>query len=189
MPYYVPPGAYGKLSGYDVIKEPTVVNMDAIIGSIPVGESVVDIGAHRGVLVKELRQRGYDAFGLDGIPKIERLTGGLVKRCDFTGDCSTFFGCADCGLFLEVGEHIPRKYESRVIDNVSRIAKSRLIVSWAHEGVGVGKARHVNCRTQVYVASKFARHGWFVDDKLTGTLRKSVHSRSLLKERIMVLLR
>lgn len=187
MSFYEPPGAYRKPTGYDVVKEPTVQTMKAIIESIPTDMSVVDIGAGKGVLVKELRDKGYMAFGLDGIPRIEKLTDGMVKWFDLTGDCSEFFGCADYGLFFEVGEHIPEKYEARVLFNVSRMPKLRLIVSWAHEGVGVGKKRHVNCRTQVYVASEFARHAWFVNDEETVKLRKSVHSRNVLRERIMVL--
>ncbi len=185
--FVLPPGAYRRLGREFSIKEPTKKQIKALSYLIPKNESVIDIGCHKGVYVQALKEQGYEAFGIDGICDIENKTNGLVKWCDLTADCSEFFQSADWGLFLEVGEHVPKEFECSLFDNVSAIPRKRLVVSWAHINVGIGKHKHINCRTQVYVASEFSRRGWFVDDEATIELRYNVYSRTELKQRIMVL--
>ena len=186
---YVPPGAYRNPGRKRSVRRRVWKKLNALFDLIPRDRSVVDIGAQQGKVIEVFKDRGYEVFGLDGIPTIERDTGGLVRWCDLTGDCSEFYQSADWGLFFEVGEHVPREFECALFDNVAKIPREGLVVSWAHEGLGMGQRRHVNCRVQVYVASEFARRGWFVDEEATVLLRGKVSHRVLLKERIMVLRR
>ncbi len=133
--------------------------LDTVTAIIPAGQTVIDIGAGNGKYVKALRDAGYAVTGIDGTPDIGKETDGLVDRADLTEDCSEFFGMADWGLFLEVGEHVPLEYEQKMIDTVSRIPTAGLIVSWS-DGRGCG---HVNKRPPDYVAAEFARRGWALD--------------------------
>ena len=187
MKNYIPPGAYRKHGHIRPIKKPAWQQLDALLDLIPKDKSVIDIGCHQGVYAKLLEDKGYQTFGIDGIPTIEKDTEGFVKWCDLTQDCSKFYSSADWGLFFEVGEHIPQDFEGILFDNVCAIPREGLVVSWCCAGIGVGKHRHINCHTQVYVASEFARRGWFVNDEETIRMREIVNARVLLKERIMVL--
>ena len=187
---YLPPGAYPDPPDRRLVKSASIRKYDAIAALIPKGSTVIDIGAGIGIGVELLRQRGFVAEGIDGIPGIEEHTKGLVHWYDLTSRYAQISCVADWGLFLEVGEHIPMEYEDLVFDNVAAIPKSGLIVSWAeqHQG-GVGIKKHVNCLSQVYVASEFAKRSWFVDESATLFLRRHVSGRVLLKERIMVLMK
>lgn len=141
---------------------------------VPPGKSVVDIGAGPGYYVRALRDRGYRAIGLEGMEGVHEVSGGLVREVDLVDDCSEFHGAADWGLFCDVGEHVPKKFERTLIDNVSRIPTEGLIVTWAVPG-REGRARgspHVNCRTPEYVAGEFGRRGWRMDWRATKWSRR-----------------
>ena len=187
---YLPPGAYPDPPDRHDVRNAAIRKYDAIASVIPKGSTVIDIGVGIGMGVELLRERGFVAEGIDGIPNIEEHTKGLVRWYDLTSRYVQISRVADWGLFLEVGEHIPEEYEDLVFRNVAAIPKSGLIVSWAeqHQG-GVGTKKHVNCLSQVYVASQFAKQNWFVDETDTMFLRQHVSGRVLLKERIMVLKR
>lgn len=131
--------------------------------------TILDIGSGPGLYAKEFKDRGYRVSGIDSTPGIDQLTGGLVQEMDLTNDCSRLFGQFDWGIFIDVGEHIPKEYEQTVIDNVGRLCTTGLIVSWGEPRVRGWM--HVNCRTEVYIASQFAVRGWMVDDELTIRMR------------------
>jgi len=138
---------------------------------IPPSRTVIDLGAGIGECVMALRRLGYEATGLDGTPGIDDLTDGMIQWADLTGDCGRYFGKADWGLFLEVGEHVPVDYEGDLIGNVSRIPREGLIVSWASPGrTGRG---HVNCRPPDYVADRFAERGWAFHRRSTGKVNRN----------------
>ena len=138
---------------------------------IPVGSSVIDIGASIGAIVKELKDLGYESMGIDGTPGIEQLTDGLVQWADLTGDCSRFHGIADWATFIEVGEHVPQEFEQQLIDNVSKIPRKGLIASWASPGQQF-RGYHINSRTIEYVQGEFTRRGWVIDEQATKLIRQ-----------------
>ena len=132
--------------------------------------TVVDIGAGSGAYVRALRELGHKAWGLDGTPGIEEITAGDVLEQDLVLDCSAHFDSANWGIFIEVGEHVPKEFEQTLIDNVCRIPTQGLIVSWnPSKRVGI---RHVNPRTNTYIACEFGRRDWQVDEAMTRKIRK-----------------
>ena len=152
----------------------------AIAAIIPAGSSIIDIGAAKGDYVRAFRKVGYKTHGIDGTKGIFELTGGLVEEQDLTKDCSALRARCDWGLFLEVGEHIPRQYEDAVIDRVCKIPMVGLIVSWCpFSGPG-----HVNCQRPPYVANAFGLRRWRLDTQDTYEIRSKI--RRPLSGRLMV---
>ncbi len=144
--------------------------LSAITCVMPPGCTIIDIGAGGGMYVAALRELGYTARGVDGTPGVEKLSGGLVDQVNLTGDCKDWYGVSDWGLFLEVGEHVPRELERRLLDEVSRMPALGLIVSWGSPGQR--GFRHVNCRKPEHVAAGFAGRGWSFDGAATRRARR-----------------
>lgn len=143
--------------------------VEGICSTIPAGKTVIDLGAGCGHFVRALRERGYEAYGLDATEGILEITNKLVGPIDLTRNCAVYHGAVDWALFLEVGEHVPKDLEQKLIDNVARIPREGLIVSWSiHANRGIG---HVNPQRPKYVAAEFAKRGWTVDEEATAKLR------------------
>lgn len=145
---------------------------DGIVKVIPLHKSIIDIGAGVGNYVKYLREEGYVAIGIDGTPKIEKLSKGLVKQWNLAKPIDNQFGEFDWGLFIEVGEHIPKEYENVIFSNLNRLIKNGLILSWAHP-YHPGRG-HINTHTEVYVACEMGKFGWCVNDEKTVMLRDCI---------------
>jgi hypothetical protein len=75
----------------------------------------------------------------------------------------------DWAISIEVGEHIPSKYESIFLDNIFRHAKEGIILSWAVPGQG-GLA-HINNKPLKYVFRKMRENNFLVDMKLSKYLQ------------------
>ncbi len=151
--------------------------MDKITSIIPPGKTVIDMGAGAGNAVRALHKWGYEALGLDSTLGIEDIRGGEVLWADLTGDCGRFHATSDWGLFTEVGEHVPRELESKMMDNVCAIPKEGIIASWArpvNRGFG-----HVNCQELDYVRKLFERRGWWLDADATAEYNKRQRKRKL----------
>jgi len=103
----------------------------------------------------------------DGNPNTPELTLGRCKVADLS--VYQYLGYYDWVLSLEVGEHIPEKYEHIFINNITRHARMGVILSWAIPGQG-GDG-HVNCRTNEYIRSKITREGLKFDINSTQFLR------------------
>lgn len=127
----------------------------------------VDIGCGNGAYTKGLRDVGVDCRGFDGSPLTPEISGNTCEVMDFSlhQDIGTF----DNVLSLEVGEHIPSKYEQVFINNLARACRNKLILSWAVEGqAGMG---HVNCRSNEYVINEMEVRGLKYDERLSQWLR------------------
>lgn len=154
--------------------------------------NIVDLGAGAGCYVDAINEAGYQAVGVDAAevdhPKVYHLD--LVEEClepKFYFDAFDSIEVEWC-LFLEVGEHVPQKYEYRLLNNVCD-SMNRGIISWASPGQrGRG---HVNCRTPQYVASEFARRGLFVDEDKTMLMRSFLNNKEgrSYRDRVMVVTR
>jgi hypothetical protein len=92
----------------------------------------------------------------------------------------------DLVMCLEVGEHIPKKYEQIFIDNVCDFAIKDLILSWGIPGQG-GKG-HVNEQPNDYVVNELYRRGFRYDKGRTRDLRAH-SSLKWFKDTIMVFFR
>lgn len=146
-------------------------------------KTLVDLGAGKGRYVNFFHSHGIDVHGLEGSKDIEfvRETP-LVKYADFTmklNPCIKY----DRALFLEVGEHIPLKFENNVFYNINCSTRESVIISWARPGqYGNG---HVNCRSQGYVHARMKDYGFTYDKKVSFFLRKK-STFSWFKNNIMV---
>ena len=130
--------------------------------------NVLDLGCGLGRYVRALRERGYNARGVDGIPGVAQKTAGVVLEVDLAAP-AFFQTSADWALSFEVGEHIPDERAGFYLDNVAAAAARGIITSWAYPGQR-GR-NHINCQPADWVAEQFARRGWLVDMAKTDAAR------------------
>jgi len=133
----------------------------AITSIIGVEEPIIDLGAGIGKYVAKLRSDGWSCVnGIDGAADVEEFTNGLIKRLDLTTPNlkNKLRKEYDWALFFEVGEHISRKYEQVLIDNVCSIPRKGIIMSWGLPGQK--GYRHVNCQSRSYIIRQFQARGF-----------------------------
>jgi len=117
---------------------------------------VVDLGCGHGQYVEVLNKNNIRAIGFDGNP----YTSMFSKFCsqkDLTENIN-LEEKPDWIVCLEVGEHIPEKYENILINNIHKNNKKGVILSWAVEGQG-GDG-HVNCKNNEYIKQIFINLGY-----------------------------
>ena len=134
-------------------------------------KTILDLGCGNGFYVKILTQNGFKCEAYDGNPYTETLTNGYgkVKDLSIPFDLDHKF---DLVMSFEVGEHIPKEYESIFIDNICKHSNNLIILSWAIPGQG-GRG-HVNEQSNEYIINQISE-----------LLRKSA-SISWFKNTIMV---
>lgn len=118
--------------------------------------SCYDFGCGHGTYTRFLKSIDFDCEGFDGNPFTKELTRGLCNVLDLSKRCE--LEPKDCVITLEVGEHIPKKYEEIFIDNVNRSSKRMIILSWAVPGQG-GEG-HFNEQPNEYIRSIFSSLGY-----------------------------
>lgn len=117
---------------------------------------VVDFGCGHGQYVNYLNDNNIKSIGFDGNP----YTSNFSKFCsqkDLTENID-LSEKPDWILCLEVGEHIPEKYEHVLINNIHKNNKNGVLLSWAVEGQG-GDG-HVNCKNNEYIKNIFVNLGY-----------------------------
>lgn len=142
-------------------------------------ESIGDFGCGPGWYVAYLRRHGFDAEGYDGNPLVEEISsrffgsGFYCQRVDLTEELKAE-PPFDMVISLEVGEHIPEKYEDVFIQNLTRNSSKYILLSWAVENqAGDG---HINCRANEYVISKLRQYGYIHVEAVSAYLRrKCIH--------------
>ena len=144
-----------------------------------IGSSVVDLGCGDGAYVDGLLALGVDCEGFDASP-IRPVDCGYI-------DLSRPITCParyDWVLCLEVGEHIPPAFQQNVFDNLDKLARWGVVLSWATEGQsGHG---HVNERSNGWVERIMNSYGFERDSLTEQTLRDSVSDLYWLKSTLMV---
>lgn len=144
-------------------------------------KSIVDIGCGNGGYTKNFIDNGLMCTGYDGSPLTPEITGGLCSVKDFSQPVD--IGKFELVLSLEVGEHIPERYEQVFIDNLCKTAKKFICLSWGV--VGQGGLGHVNCRNNDYVIAQMAKRGFIFDIDRSEALR-SVSTFPWFKNTVMV---
>lgn len=141
---------------------------------LPKEEMLIDMGCGRGVYLRYLHERGFqNLLGLEGEVYSFNYFGNIQQQ-----DLSVEFKRDKIGntLFLEVGEHIPMKYESIVIDNVCSNTKNKLIMSWAI--IDQGGFHHVNCKHNIWIINEIEKRGF------KPIWDESLEARSRIEERM-----
>ena len=123
-------------------------------------------GGYKKLMDKSGKVPVYDSY--DGAPFCENKTGGLVKFLDLS---MPVFGLKlyDWIISLEVGEHIPQKYEQTFLDNIARHAGKGIILSWAPPKQG-GHG-HVNCQPFEYIVDQLEKRGFDLDKESSAKLQ------------------
>ena len=146
------------------------------------GGSVCDLGCGMGEYTRRMRKAGIFADGFDGNPDTPVITDGLANVLDLSIPF-VFEKPYEWALTLEVGEHLPEKYESTLIDNITKNSTRGVVLSWAVEGQG--GYGHFNCRNNDYIKGLFLARGYKNDVETENLLRSNVDL-PWFKETIMV---
>ena len=120
-------------------------------------KSLVDFGCGMGKYVKTFQENEINAIGFDGNPNTPELTNNLCNVLDLSVP-KKFDEPFDWVMSLEVGEHLPKKFEDIFLENLHNNNKYGIVLSWAVKGQG-GHG-HFNEQKPEYWISKFSKYGF-----------------------------
>ena len=132
-------------------------------------QSVNDFGAGVGQYKAEVTNArpSVDWRSFDGAGNVVDYTEKFVSWIDLTMPLS--LPRADWVFSLEVGEHIPNKFEGVFLRNLHQHNCKGIILSWAH--LGQGGNSHINCHSNEYVVSRLRELGYNEDEELKKKFR------------------
>lgn len=143
--------------------------------------TICDLGCGcEGLYTKKFVENNIDCIGFDGNPETEKMTNGLCKVRDLTIPFNDIYDWIIC---LEVGEHIPKKYENIFIENLHNNNRKGIILSWAV--IGQKGSGHVNCQNNDYIKKKFLDLG-YKNDLITENILRKYCLLKWFKKTIMV---
>jgi hypothetical protein len=138
------------------------------------GFSVVDLGGGLGFYARAFIKAGADGFPaptgvrcFDGSPQVAAVTAGLCKTLDLS--VAQNIEQSDWVLSLEVGEHIPARFESAYLRNLHHANRLGMVLSWAVPGQG--GFSHVNEQDNAYVKQQMSALGYSFDLNTSAVLR------------------
>ena len=139
---------------------------------MPKDKRIYDFGTGLGHYLRHLEDNGFtNLVGFEGDPPVKKVFSGMWKQ-DLTKPISEAFADKGHVIMLEVGEHVPQEFESALIDNVSRLCRGYLVLSWAVPGQdGFG---HVNCKTNEDVIEMLRLKGFIYLPTVTEDARMNV---------------
>ncbi len=132
----------------------------------------VDIGCGSGMYCRYFADKGWDIVGLEGTADVTML--GIyedIVQVDLSKPIHDIY-YFDFSLCLEVGEHIPKKHEQQFIENVCKLSRKYLVLSWAVPGQ-YSASGHVNCQPNDYVIDEFRKRCYEHDVMRTRMFRLS----------------
>ena len=158
---------------------------NAIIQQFPVRpNTVADAGCGPGYYCAHFtKHANWDVQGYEGNPKAKGF--GMWDRIQQL-DLAIFdpaLPTYELVLSLEVGEHIPKEFESNFLDNVTLMTGKTIILSWAVKGQG--GTGHFNEQNNPYVISQMESRGFRYDPDMSARLREA-SSLEWFKNTIMV---
>lgn len=132
--------------------------------------SILDLGCGTGAYVKALRNSGLYCDGCDGNPDVEKIAGCHAVNVAQKIVLRTVQGDQyDWVLSLEVGEHLPKRYEQIFLDNINNTAKRGVVLSWAK--IGQGGLGHVNEQSNEFIEKEMLSRNWLRDRPAEEILR------------------
>ena len=129
--------------------------------AIPKAYKIADFGAGLGHYSEALKASGYQVDAFDGAENIEKVTKGKVAFKDLAVENLQLPTSYDFLISLEVGEHIPKEFESNFLKNIVKANAKYVLLSWAVPGQG--GFHHVNCQSNDYIKAKMAEFGYKSD--------------------------
>ncbi len=137
---------------------------------------VIDMGCGLGDYINYLSYKGFEVYGFDGTPNIDECSiYHPVLEADLTKPIGNQINIPKGNVIsLEVGEHIPKKYEEAFIDNLTTYCLDTLILSWAIPNQG-GHG-HYNEQTNDYVIRVVEKKGFVFDKEKTLEFRNELYN-------------
>lgn len=121
------------------------------------GHTVTELGAGVGLHQQAALDTGnvlsWTAY--DGMPDIETLTQGRVRWADLSVRQEARIVRSDYAMSLEVAEHIPKKYQDKLVANLDLANRHGLVISWSRWGSKASGHGHVNPRSPAEVREIF----------------------------------
>jgi cyclopropane fatty-acyl-phospholipid synthase-like methyltransferase len=145
-------------------------------------KTLCDFGCGMGSYVQHFKKNNLNVSGYDGNPNTPELTNNTCEVLDFSVPIK-FDEKFDWVMSLEVGEHLPKKFEEIFINNLHVNNVRGIVLSWAI--VGQGGDGHVNCQNNDYIKSILHKLNYINDVDIENMLRKS-SKLSWFKNTIMV---
>lgn len=146
--------------------------------------SISDYGAGVGQYGAELKTQMPQLvyYGYDGAGDVEAYTSGFLQWFDLTQPLNN--PVTDWVLSLEVGEHIPSKYEGMFIRNLHRHNCRGVILSWGI--LGQRGHDHINNHSNDYVSAVFVELGYMRDSVLETLMRREEGNHRWFQKSVMV---
>jgi len=132
------------------------------------GIKLCDLGCGMGDYVKYLKAQGISCEGYDGNPSTPFLSNNTCGVLNLAQP-HVFTKPYDWIISLEVGEHIPKKYEEIFINNLHLNNNDGVVLSWAVKGQG--GYGHFNCQDNPYIKQIFRDLGYTNDMEAENTMR------------------
>jgi SAM-dependent methyltransferase len=131
---------------------------DAIVTQLP-PQTVLDAGCGIGLLVRSLRERGVEAWGIDiseyAISHVPEDVRAYCSLASITDEFEREFDLIAC---IEVAEHLPPTLGRQAIENLTRHTDRILFSSTPDD---VEEPTHVNVQPTDYWVEQFGRLGFF----------------------------
>jgi len=131
--------------------------------------TIVDLGCGSGLYTNALNNEHMTCDGFDGNPNTPVLTESKCNILDLS-QMHTFETPYHWVLSLEVGEHLPKEFEEKFIDNICNACERGMVISWAVKGQG--GMGHVNCQNNDYVRETIEQKGFLYDVESSNHFRK-----------------
>lgn len=133
-------------------------------------KKLYDFGCGLGDYLFHLKQNGFvDLVGYEGNLLEQKVFDNIFQQ-----DLTEKFQVTECGnvLCLEVGEHIPAKYQDAFLDNITAACNHKLILSWAIRGQQ--GFFHVNCLNNEEIIPEIEKRGFVFLQSDSLSARKSI---------------
>ena len=78
----------------------------------------------------------------------------------------------DCGMSIEVAEHIPQEFSDALVDNL--VDNTINVIIFTAAPPGQGGTGHINCQPKEFWIEKFEKKGWILSIKETEAIKNKM---------------